>query len=229
MDRQKRIKAELLAEMKKGGVSLVGVASAERMAGGPAGRRPTDIMPSAKTVVVLARSFPAGPMTHGHWTSYTCVHDGNMARLDNDAYQLARYLEENWDGEALPVPAMTPYFCWDETRQYAAGDLSHKHAAAAAGLGVMGKNSLLITPQYGNRVNLVSVITNLKIEPDPVITDELCPTGCRLCIEACPTKAIHAGRSVDQGACRSHCWTKLDRGFPVLRCWRCRQVCPAGR
>lgn len=68
---------------------------------------------------------------------------------------------------------MTPYFHWDEGTHYAAGDLSHKHAAVVAGLGVLGKNTLLITPQFGNRVNLVSIVTDLEIEPDAVLTDEL--------------------------------------------------------
>lgn len=186
-------------------------------------------MTEAKTVVVLARMFLTGPMKNKHWTSYTTVHDGNVIRLDHDAYHLSRFIEKKYAANAIPVPAMTPYDHWDEERQYAAGDLSHKHAAVAAGLGVMGKNHLLITPQYGNRVNLVSIITDLKIEPDSICLSELCPPDCRLCIDSCPAGALKPNQSIDQPACRSHCWTKFSRGFPVLQCWQCREICPAGK
>ncbi|MDR3592128.1 MAG: epoxyqueuosine reductase [Negativicutes bacterium] len=229
MTRQSRLKAEILTEARRLGVDLVGVAAVDSLNEAPPSHKPTDIMPKAKSVIVLARKCLAGPMNSRHWTSYTAVHDGNIARLDNDAYHLARYIEENSGADSLPIPAMTPYSHWDEARQYAAGDLSHKHAAVAAGLGVLGKNSLLITPQYGNRVNLVCVITELAIEPDPVLGEELCPPDCRLCIESCPVGAIGDSGRVDQQACRSHCWTKLPRGFSVLQCWECRGCCLANK
>jgi epoxyqueuosine reductase QueG len=123
---------------------------------------------------------------------------------------------------------MAPYAHWDEATQYAAGDLSHKHAAVAAGLGVLGKSTLLITPQFGNRINLVSIITDLEIDPNDVITTPLCPPNCHLCIDACPVKALREKQPIQQPLCRSHCWTKLSRGFPVLQCWKCREICPSG-
>ena len=185
-------------------------------------------MDSAQSVIVLARRFLTGPLASKHWTSYTQVHDGNVARLDPDAYQVANFMEISFGGSTVPIPAMAPYYHWDEEAQYAAGDLSHKHAAVAAGLGVMGKNTLLITPQYGNRVNLVSLITDLDILPDPLNKSKLCPDGCRLCLDACPSGALRINQSIHQSSCRSHCWTKLSRGFPVLQCWKCREICLAG-
>ncbi len=220
-------KAALTGEARRLGIDLIGIAAGDRFAEAPQGHKPTDILPAAKSIVVLAQRFLAGPMNNGHWTSYTAVHEGNIGRLDSAAYYLSRFLEEQCAAEAIPVPAMIPFFHWDEERQYAAGDLSHKHAAVAAGLGAMGKNSLLITPQFGNRVNLVSIVTDLVIEPDPIVDAELCPAGCRLCVDACPAGAIKGDGTVNQRACRGHCWTKLPKGFAVLQCWRCREVCPA--
>ncbi len=57
-------------------------------------------------------------------------------------------------------------------------------------MGVMGRNTLLITPQHGNRVHLVSVITDLELKPDQPLAWNPCPDGCRLCLEACPVGAI---------------------------------------
>ena len=193
---------------------MIGFSPVARFAAAPENHKPQDIMPDAESVIVLARAFLSGPMKNKHWTSYTAVHDGNITRLDHDAYHLSRFVEENFGANALPVPAMTPYFHWDEAKQYAAGDLSHKHAAVAAGLGVMGKNHLLITPQYGNRVNLVSIVTDLLIEPTALLEKELCPSSCSLCIDACPARALQQNSPINQTACRSHCWTKLSRAFP---------------
>ncbi|NPV69214.1 MAG: hypothetical protein HPY55_01035 [Firmicutes bacterium] len=52
-----------------------------------------------------------------------------------------------------------------------------------------GKNSLGITPKYGNRVDLVSIITGLPLEPDPLCEEDLCPEKCWLCLEACAAGA----------------------------------------
>ncbi|HUW63516.1 MAG TPA: hypothetical protein VMW83_02285 [Spirochaetia bacterium] len=101
------------------------------------------------------------------------------------------------------------------------GDLSHKHAARAAGLGVLGRNSLLITPQYGNRVDLVSVITDLDLEPDSL-------PHCRLCLDACPAGALKGNQVVVQKPCREIIGKTLPKGYWVTACWECRKVCPAG-
>jgi epoxyqueuosine reductase QueG len=224
-----RIKAEIVLKTKKLGVDLIGVASIERFDHAPHGHKPTDIMIEAKSVIVLAIRCLEGPMKNKHWTSYTMVHEGNDARLNNAAYYLSCFIEEEYMASAIPIPANAPYYHWEQDSQYGAGDLSHKHAAVAAGLGVIGKNSLLITPQYGNKVNLVSVITDLEIEADSPVKRELCPPNCRRCIDACPLQAINDDNTINQAACRNYCWTKLPKGFSVLHCWECRGVCLANK
>lgn len=226
MSQQSPVKEKILLEAKRLGIDLVGVASIKRLSSAPPHHKPTDIMNEAKSVIVLAQKCIHGSMANSHWTSYTLVHEGNDSRLNNAAYYLSRFIEDNYSADAIPIPANAPYYHWDECSQYGAGDLSHKHAAVAAGLGTIGKNSLLITPQYGNKVNLVSVITDLDIEADSPIEAALCPSSCRLCIDACPVKAINGDYTINQAVCRSHCWTKLPKGFPVLHCWECRRICP---
>ena len=101
--------------------------------------------------------------------------------LDETTYYLSYYLEDQ-GYSACPIPANLFY-------EYHKGQpqLSHKHAAMAAGLGRIGWSSLLITPQYGAAVQLASLITNARLEPDPMIEEELC-NKCYKCMKICPTE-----------------------------------------
>jgi epoxyqueuosine reductase QueG len=149
------------------------------------------------------------------------------ARLDFAAAQVALLLEKA-GGRAVPVPADEPYSHWEADRQYGRGDLSHKHAAQAAGLGRLGRNSLLITPQYGNRVHLVSVVTDVVLPFNPVLAWEPCLRGCRLCNKACPVGAIGENQDINQALCRPNVMERLPRGTVIESCRICRKVCPAG-
>lgn len=209
------------------GASLLGIASMERFSDCPAGFGPSDIMPQARAVVVMAKPIPRELIINDYrLTAYSQVHKTVLGLLDTIAYQMACFIEEK-GYRAYPVPADDPYTSWDEENQHGNGDLSHRHAAVAAGLGVLGKNTQLITPQYGNRVDLVSVITDMVLEPDPLVGEKLCPDACRLCLDACPVGALD-GRSVVQKLCRKQCVVNLPRGFSVYGCWECRRVCPVG-
>jgi len=68
-------------------------------------------------------------------------------------------------------------------------DIPLKTAAVKCGLGCQGKNTLLVTPTYGPRVRLVSVLTTAELDIDEPYTEDLCK-DCERCIRACPTKAI---------------------------------------
>ncbi|MGE5372783.1 MAG: epoxyqueuosine reductase [Solirubrobacterales bacterium] len=220
---KERIKAGALAL----GADLVGFAPVERMAGAPEGFRPHDLMPNARTVIALALRIPEAAVRLRHKTTYSRVNGNAMDRLDDLAFRLAGLIED-LGGLAYPVPADEPYLSWNAERRHGQGDLSHRHAAAAAGLGVLGKNHLLMTPKFGNRVNLVTVLTDLAIEPDPVIERSLCPDECELCLKVCPAAAI-GPESTMPIRCRERINCILPRGFEVYGCWECRRVCPGGR
>lgn len=113
---------------------------------------------------------------------------------------------------------------------------NHKMAATSAGLGWIGKNGLLISPDFGPRLSLATVLTDANLEPDTPVEKSLCG-DCSLCMQYCPSHAITGlewSRSspfvelVRLNACRSHKEAKrLTEGKP--NCGLCINICPYGR
>ncbi|HWR06272.1 hypothetical protein [Sporomusa sp.] len=111
------------------------------------------------------------------------------------------------------------------------GPFSHRHAAVAAGLGEFGLNNLFLTPEYGPRVRLVSIITAAPLTADPVLENPIClGKKCSLCVKACPAKAFGdiyeieiAGKKnyqarISQDDCAKFnkvCYKKCVRACPV--------------
>ncbi len=210
---------------KKNGADLIGIAPAERFKQAPKGFKPSDILPGAQSVIVMGMAFPKGALTCHSKPSITKTYHTIFDLLDACAYTLSCFIEQA-GYDTVPVPADQPYFSWDEASQQGKGDLSHKHAAVLAGLGSLGKNSLLLTPEYGNRVNLVSVVTSAPLEGDSPLTESLCLEKCNLCIKSCPAQAIQENGTVIQRDCRKFHHMKTPRRFHLFSCWKCRAVCP---
>jgi ferredoxin len=77
---------------------------------------------------------------------------------------------------------------------------SHRHAAVAAGLGRFGLNNLLLTPEYGPRQRLVSLITEAPLNADPMLSNPVClGDKCGTCLRKCPAKAFGKTREVNLG------------------------------
>lgn len=223
----KNIKNEIKELALFHGSDLVGITSVDRLEGAPEGHKPEDILPNAKSVVVCAKRIPNTVVMGGPATSYHNMMRLLETQLDFIAYAIAIFAERQ-GGLAIPVSSDRPYYDWDPETFHGRGDLSHKHAAQAAGLGRLGKNSMLITREFGNRVQLVSVVTNLELEPDPIFKNELCPAECVICIKSCPVNAIANDQQVNQRLCRSHMYVQLPKGSIIESCRECRKVCPIG-
>ncbi len=113
---------------------------------------------------------------------------------------------------------------------------NHKMAATSAGLGWIGKNGLLISPDYGPRLSLATVLTDAPLAPDAPMEFSLCG-DCMLCVKHCPSGAVTGSewsRSspfvelVRLDACRGHKANKrLTEGKP--NCGLCINICPYGR
>jgi len=107
--------------------------------------------------------------------------------------------------------------------------------AKASGLGWIGKNSLLISKEFGSYIFIGELITDLELDWDPPFRGEYCG-NCTQCIDACPTGAIIAPRIVDARKCISY-QTIENRGeIPghirekmqnqLFGCDICQDICP---
>jgi epoxyqueuosine reductase len=111
-----------------------------------------------------------------------------------------------------------------------------REAAARAGVGFYGKNTLLITRRFGSWVVLGTLVTTAKVEATPPL--ELDCGSCRLCIDACPTDALAEAGTLDATRCLSY-WTQTANDIPepyraelgasVYGCDICQDVCPWNR
>jgi epoxyqueuosine reductase QueG len=114
-----------------------------------------------------------------------------MDKLDELAYEVAQFLE-NQGFSAYPVSAIAP-----NNPVELKGDISHKHTAVAAGLGEIGWNNLFLSPQFGPRQRLTSVITDARLEPTPLLQERLCkPAECGFKCAVCPSKSISRSEKI---------------------------------
>ncbi|GIW18599.1 MAG: hypothetical protein KatS3mg064_1756 [Tepidiforma sp.] len=117
------------------------------------------------------------------------------------------------------------------------GPLLERPYAAAAGLGWLGKSTMLLAPGFGPWVLLGVLATTLELDPDPPLK-KTCG-ACRRCIAACPTGAIaEDGGTVDARRCISYLTIELRGPVPrelraamgarVFGCDDCLDACPVG-
>lgn len=206
------------------GALACGIASVERFEGAPEGFRPTDIYPECRSVVVFLRPMPKTIILQDHAIPYTHAAYQIYAELDRLGMELCRVMETE-GMPAVPVPTDTPYLHWELERSHGMGILSLRHAAVCAGLGMLGRNTLLIHERWGNLVYIGAVLSGVELAADPLIEREACPPRCRVCLDACPVGALD-GVTVNQALCRKQSFFKTPRGFDLYACNRCRRVCP---
>ncbi len=111
-----------------------------------------------------------------------------------------------------------------------------REGARRAGLGFYGKNTMLITREYGSWVVLGTLVTDIEIEATPPL--DLDCGRCTLCIDACPTGALDEPGVLDANRCLSY-WTQAPEPVPVAYrghlgasvygCDICQDVCPWNR
>jgi epoxyqueuosine reductase len=206
------------------GADICGVAPVARFADAPKGFRPCDIYPDCKSVVVFASHFPLSTLQAKTNAPYTLVRNRMVDKLDWISFHVSGELETE-GVVSVPIPSAEPYEYWDAGRNHGRGILSLKHAGVLAGLGVFGKNTLLMNERFGNMIWLGAVLVSVDLEADPIASYEGCTSECTLCIDSCPQHALD-GITIDQKLCRERSSSYTDGGGLVLSCNICRKVCP---
>jgi epoxyqueuosine reductase QueG len=206
------------------GADLCGIAPVARFDRAPRGFHPRDIFPQTESVVAIAKRFPEGPFRARTPIPYTVTSDVIHAEVTRLTCELCDRLERAGRICAVPVPS-EPYEYWDAMSRQGIGLLSLKHAAWLAGLGAMGKNTLLTNREFGNRLCLGAVLLDVELPGDPLADCQLCDDDCRLCIDACPAHAIGPS-TVTQKRCRDYSESRTAKGDHLYVCNQCRTVCP---
>jgi len=104
------------------------------------------------------------------------------AILDQIAFKVSNFIQ-NKGYRALPVPA-SQIVDWEKQTAH----LSHKKIGELAGIGFIGRNNLLVNPGIGSRFRLVTILTNMPLEPDKRLKADC--GKCRGCVSVCPAGAI---------------------------------------
>ena len=207
------------------GADLFGVASPSAYAAATGARPLESILPGCAAVAVFALRFPSSPLAAGSTIPYTIARNRLSARIDDLSLELARFLEEEGFA-ALATGAIEP--CdRDPASGRTVGIVSLKGAAYAAGLGAIGRNTLLITPEFGNLVWLGAVLTDAPLEPGSPAEGSPCGPSCSRCLDACPVGALDGSRLMDQRKCWDFAFGAPPEGGEWrIRCFACRAACP---
>jgi epoxyqueuosine reductase len=205
------------------GADICGIAPVERFDKAPKGFHPTDILPDTKSVIVFGKQVPSWVMFAKSPVPFTNAEDVSMYEVWHIGINAAIALE-NEKMKAVPVPS-EPYEYWDKETMTAKGILSLKHAGQLAGLGILGRNTLLYTPRFGCMVKLGALLVAEELEPDMIIKHDMGCDNCQRCVSECPSGAIQEN-TVLQKPCRQYAYITNERGYHLMVCNTCRRVCP---
>lgn len=204
---------------------------------------PKEALPGCRTIIVATLSYASDPRRKAPRTDQGGDDPSGSAAADEPI--VARYargrdyhdwFEERLDALAEEVRAVDPEAGVKRYVDY--GPVLERDHAQRAGLGWIGKNTMLIHPELGSWLLLGELLTTLEIVPDDPFVADRCGS-CRRCVDACPTDAILEHRAIDSRRCISYLTIELKGPIPVeLRpaigtrvfgCDICQDVCPWNR
>ncbi|MFC1942600.1 hypothetical protein ACFLWU_05215 [Chloroflexota bacterium] len=222
--------AELQDYISKLDVDAAGVASLDDLKGTKLAESTLKLLPTGRSIVVLATEVYsevinlASPKRVTGTASLNDLIDRHMeflgGRLTKAVYDIAVF-SRRAGMKALPLPSAG---CPVDGR-FLDAVFSYKHAGQAAGLGYMGRSSLLIAPKFGPRVRLAVCLTEAILKPTTGEHTDECQ-NCSICIQNCPSGALSEPQNdepyvMNKFACQS--FRSAAGG-----CAECMKVCPEG-
>jgi epoxyqueuosine reductase len=233
---------------KKTGFVAIGISNPDRLHGLPCGKidrvgvlkTPEQELPEARSVILMA--INAWDIAYNIVVDSTELHFNKKLtpKVPLQGYQLYSQIARNkaW--------MIANYLQKKGFQSVPSGAIPLKTAAVKCGLGYQGKNTLLITPEYGPRVRLVSVLTTAELDIDEPFRENLCK-NCEKCIAACPARAIEPYKlKVDrcmvyasENPRSTHVpeeTRKLEKNLTkrptpnsLIECSTCLEACPIGK
>jgi len=199
------------------GANVVGIASSKDFGLAPDGFKPSDNLEGCLSVIVLGTAFSPEVLSM-NTADYTENRNAIVAQMTNMAKEVEKRIKK--DGhKAKAISATGGKFV--EGKHF--GYISLKHAAELAGLGVIGRNYLLLNPEYGNLLWFSAVLTDADLVPDKKASYTICK-NCNTCVETCPSGALDNPASFGNKKCDK--FFKLVNGKFEIQCFLCRQICP---
>ncbi len=192
---------------------------------------PHALLPGCQSIICLATPYPN--MEHkrktkqgnGRIAAFACIKDYHKI-ITKHLNSLVEFISRR-SGKTIQAK-----ICVDTS------PILEKEYAQRAGLGWIGRNSLLYIPNHGSTFFLAEILVDLKLDTD--LPNKLDGCGdCYRCVTACPTRAINPDRSINANYCLAylsieHKWPiprELYRSFDdlILGCDICQEVCPKNR
>ncbi len=208
-------KEELKRLAKNLGADLVGIASMDRFEGAPKQMDPRYIMPEAKSMIVMCfrvmRGSLRGIEEGTFFSNYSAMGYGGLTYnyIPMTVINLCKHIEDE-GYEAIPLGHQSDWRAIDNN-----GNLRERYSkpvedgkpapdimlhlricAYLAGLGEIGYSKMLITPEYGPRVRIGVILTEMEFEPDPIYDGEKLCNKCMACVRECPGHAISPTKTV---------------------------------
>ncbi len=181
---------------------------------------PALLVEGARSVIVCAMSYKHPPTTGiaSRIASYARGRDYHPV-LKAKLHELLTYIRELHPQASGRVFVDT-------------APILEKSWAVEAGVGRIGRHSLLIVPRLGSFVVLGVIVTDIALDPDPPLRI-LDPCGsCRACIDACPISAIGDDRTIDASLCIARRTIETETGDEgdlhgwIFGCDTCQLACP---
>jgi len=203
---------------------------------------PKIILPECKSILILGSRYPKTPEKWNDLTQPNNSHNSEQSPIGRiSSYAVGEDYHDVLEARLKELVAFIeerigysiPNRCYTDT-----GPILERELAQRAGLGWIGKNSCLINPNHGSYFFLSEILLGIELEPDEAFPYDRCG-NCTRCIDACPTNAILANRTIDSRKCISYLTIENKGEIPkevryqignwIFGCDICQMVCPWNR